>query len=206
MKSIFKKLKKANRALVILYFIFSILYIVGYVFITRSLIHLSGIETILRIILIAFFGLFAITWLLVGLVSLFTKKYKSYVIMLVFVILFTCLFGYATYYIETIYNELNSFNKDKINYTSVLVAMKDKELKSSSKVGMIDDPTDIEGYILAQKIIEENNLSNERVLYKDYYVMLDDLYSGKIDAIFLSAIKYSYLGKDTNFVGFWLLY
>ena len=187
MKSIFRKLKKANRALVILYFISLILYITGYVFVTKSFLELTGIETLLRIILIVFFGLWAITWLLVGLVGLFTRKYKGYVIMLIFTILFTVLFGFATYYIETIYNEINNFSKDKVNYTSVLINMKDAKFDSNSKIGIIDDPTDIDGYILAQKIIEDNNLKNETVKYNDYYPMLDDLYNKKIDAIFVSS-------------------
>ena len=187
MKAIIRKLKKANKPLKFIYFLSLILYTVGYVLITKSLIHLSGIETVLRIILIVFFGLWLITWLLVGLVSLFTRKYKSYVIVLIFTLIFTVIFGFATYYIDTIYNELSGFSKEKINYTSVLISMKDKELTSSSKIGIIDDPTDIEGYILAQKIIDENNLKNEKVPYNDYYAMLSDLYNNKIDAIFVSS-------------------
>ena len=195
MKLIFKKLKKANKFATILYFVSIIAYIVGYVLLTKNLVQLSGIETILRVILIIFFGLWIITWLLVGLVALFTRKYKSYIIMIIFTILFTGAFFFASYYIDSIYKELNSFNKDKVTYTSVLINKKDANFNSSSKIGMIDDPTDIEGYILAKKIIEEKNLSNETTTYNDYYLMLQDLYDGKIDAIFASS-NYKVLFKS----------
>ena len=104
MKSIFKKLKKANKPLKIIYFISLIAYIAGYAITTKSLIQLDGIETILRIILITFFALFLITWILVGLVALFTRKYKTYVVMLIFSTLFTAGFFLGSYYIDTIYN------------------------------------------------------------------------------------------------------
>jgi polyisoprenyl-teichoic acid--peptidoglycan teichoic acid transferase len=186
MKTFFKKLKNSNRVLLILYILSIIGYLVSYIFFTKSLISLNGIETGLRIFLIVVFGIYFVVWLLVGILSLFTKKYKPYTIMLVFALLFIALFSYGSYYINTVYNEISDFSKDKVTYTSDLINLKDSNFDASSKIGMISDPNDTEGYILAKKIISANNLDNEIVTYDDYYTMLNDLYNKKIDACFVS--------------------
>ena len=52
MKAFINKIKKANKALLVLYFISLIAYAVSYVLLTINLIHLSTIETPIRIIVI----------------------------------------------------------------------------------------------------------------------------------------------------------
>jgi polyisoprenyl-teichoic acid--peptidoglycan teichoic acid transferase len=186
MKTFWKKVKKTNKPLLILYLLSLVAYGLFYILFTIALSHLTGIETALRIIIMVSFGLWFIGWLLVGIISLFTKKYKAYVILMVFTILFTALFAFGNYYISSLYNEIKEFTKEKVTYTADLINLKDSEFSASSKIGMINDTNDTEGNVLAKKIISENNLNNEIVEYDDYYQMLDDLYKKKIDACFVS--------------------
>ena len=186
MKAFINKLKKSNKVLLALYLITLIAYSISYVFLTINLLHLSTIETPIRITAIVMFGIWLVIWLLSGLISLFTKKYKSYVILIVFTVLFTAVFSFASYYIGTIFSGIESISKDKITYTSNLINLKDSTFDKESKIGMINDAEDIEGYILGNKLIEENKLSNEIKRYDDYFLMVSDLYSKKIDAIIVS--------------------
>lgn len=186
MKAFINKLKKSNKVLLALYLFTLIAYSISFVFLTINLLHLSTIETPIRITAIVMFGIWLVIWLLSGLISLFTKKYKSYVILIVFTVLFTAVFSFASYYIGTIFSGIESISKDKITYTSNLINLKDSTFDKESKIGMINDAEDIEGYILGNKLIKENKLSNEIKRYDDYFLMVSDLYSKKIDAIIVS--------------------
>ena len=184
--SFINKIKKSNKILLALFVISWVVYTFCYVLFVKSLIQLAGIETLLRIILIILFGLWVISWAVVGLIALFSKKYKAYVIMMIFNVIFIAIFQFSSYYIDVIYNELSEFSKNKITYTTVLVNLKDNEFNENSKIGMIDDVNDLEGNTLPKDLIKEHNLKNEVKSYNDYYDMLYDLYNNKIDAIFLS--------------------
>ena len=186
MKAFISKIKKSNKALLVLYLLSLIAYATTYVLLTINLIHLSTIETPIRIIAIIFFGIWLVVWLISGLLSLFTKKYKPFVILIVFTIVFTIVFGLADYYIGTLYSDIESISKDKITYTSNLINLKDSNFENNSKIGMINDESDVEGFILGNKLIKEHKLTNEIIRYDDYYIMLSDLYNKKIDAIVVS--------------------
>ena len=209
MKTFMNKIKKSNKVFLCLFLISWFIYLVCYILFTKSLIQLSGVETLLRVILILLFGLWIFAWGLVGLISLFTRKYKSYIIMFIFNLIFIFIFGFTSYYIDTIYKEISEFSKNTVTYTSVLVNMKNSEFSSDSKIGMINNDTDTEGSVLAKEIIKEHKLNNEIVKYDDYYQMLIDLYNGNIDALFLSGNytvifgneeEYENIGTDTKVV------
>jgi len=187
MKKLINSIKKSNKFCFCFYILLSIIYIVGYILFAKSIFNLVGIETLIRIILIIVFGLWALLWLIVGLIYALNKKYSSFIILTVFTIIFSCIFFVARYYIDTIYNEIDNMSKDTVTYTSYLVAMKDTDFNSDSTIGIISDTTNTEGYILAKELIDKENLSNKLYQYEDYYVMLEDLYNGKIDAAFLSS-------------------
>lgn len=186
MKAFLHKIKKSNKFLLCLYILSLIIYITTYIFFTISILHLATIETPIRIVVLIIFGAFALIWMLSGLMSLFTKKYKSYVILLVFVTIFSALFSLASYYINTIYEGISSISKDTLVYTSALVTLKDSEFDSSKKIGMINDSNDVEGYILGNKLIKKYSITNEIERYDDYLVMLSDLLNNKIDAVVIS--------------------
>lgn len=181
-----KKLKKCPKKYSLTYIITSMIYLISLVLFIYSLSKLSGIETIIRIIAIIFFIIWFFIYLLTSPLSLFTKKNKTFIAITIISLLFVPIFIGSSYVINTFYAELTNFTKSHLTYTTNLVALKDYEFTSSSKIGMISDNNDIEGNILAKKLIEKESLTNEIVNYDDYYLMLADLYNQKIDAIFLS--------------------
>lgn len=209
MNKFIKRLKNSNKVYLSILIITLITYLIGYIIFVKNIAVLTGIETLVRLILIVLFGIWFLVWLVMGLVYVFNKKYSSFIIMIIFTLLFNGIFFVAGYYIDTIYKEIDSISKDTINYTTYLINMKDTEFNSDSKIGIISDTTNIEGNILAKELINKDNLPNKLYQYDDFYVMLDDLYSGKIDACFVSSNytilfaveeKYQNIKDDTKVV------
>ncbi len=186
MKAFVHKLKKSNKVFLSLYLISLITYIVFYSIFTINILHLSNIETGIRIVLLVFFGLWLLMWFITGLVFLFTKKYKKMIILIVFTLIFSGIFGVSSYYINKIYQTVDGMSKDKVVYTSNLITLKDSNFDSNSKIGMINDSNDVEGFVLGNKLIKNNSLTNEINRYDDYLIMLNDLYTKKIDAAVVS--------------------
>ena len=186
MKAFIHKLKKCNKILLSLYLISLVTYTVFYIIFTYNILRLATIETPIRILIVIIFGVWQIVWLIAGLMAMFTKKYKPYTILIVFTAIFTGIFGFGNYVIGSLLSNIDAMSKSKLVYTSNLIALKDTEFNSSSKIGMINDEEDIEGFKLGNKLIKENTLSNEIERYDDYYVMLNDLYEHKIDACVVS--------------------
>lgn len=209
MKAFIKKIKRTNKVYLTLFIVSLILYLVFYILFTKSLISLAGIETVIRIIVIILFGIWFVFWLLMGLVNLFLKKYSSFIVMLIFTSLFTFLFGMGSYYIDTVYKELNNFSKDKIAYTTNLIALNDTDFNSDSKIGIISDTSNVESNILAKKLLKKENLDNKLLQYDDFYQMLRDLYSKEIDGCFVSSNyvtlfsgeeEFNNIGKDVKVI------
>lgn len=187
MKSFINNLKKSNKVYLVVLLISLCSYLVGYVIFIKNIAVLTGIETLIRLILIILFGLWFLVWLIMGLVYLFNKKYSNFIIMIVFTVIFNVIFFVAGYYIDAVYKEIDGMSKDTLNYTSYLISMKDTSFNSDSKVGIISDSNNIEGNVLAKELINKDKLANKLYQYDDFYAMLSDLYSGKIDACFVSS-------------------
>lgn len=209
MNKFIKRLKNSNKVYLSILIVTLITYLIGYIIFVKNIAVLTGIETLVRMILIILFGIWFLVWLVMGLVYVFNKKYSSFIIMIIFTLLFNGIFFVAGYYIDTIYKEIDSISKDTINYTTYLISMKDTEFNSDSKIGIISDTTNIEGNVLAKELINKDSLSNKLYQYDDFYIMLDDLYSGKIDACFVSSNytilfaseeKYQSIKDDTKVV------
>ena len=209
MNKFIDKLKRSNKVYLTILIVTLITYIIGYVIFIKNIAVLTGIETLVRMILIILFGIWFLVWLVMGLVYVLNKKYSSFIIMIIFTLLFNGIFFVAGYYIDTIYKEIDSISKDTINYTTYLISMKDTEFSSDSKIGIISDTTNIEGNVLAKELINKDNLPNKLYQYDDFYIMLDDLYNGKIDACFVSSNytilfaseeKYQNIKDDTKVV------
>ncbi len=189
MKVLFKKIKNAGKGYNFFYFTSLILYITFYVFFFRSMLILQGIETALRIALLIFFGLFGILYLIFGLTSMITHKKKVFIPFTIFALIFTILFGISSYYINKIYNVLDNFTtSDTSTYTTVLLTLKDTELTDESVLGMINNETNRENYILAKEMIEKEKIKNEIKSedYDDIHILLSALYNGEVDGIFIS--------------------
>lgn len=186
MKNFINKVKSANKIFLSMIIITAILYMFFYIPFIFNVLKLNGIEDILRYLALILFGIWFIFYLIYGIYKLFSKKYSSIVILEIFTLLFTAIFFFGSYYIKGIYDELDGMNKDVVVYQTDLITLNEREFNSESKIGIINDPENIDNNVLAKKMIEKEGITNQIYQYDDFYLMLEDLYSGVIDACFLS--------------------
>ena len=171
MKILLKKLKRTNKIELTMYTLTLLYYLVLFVVFTISILNLKRIETFVRITVLVFFGIWSLYYFIGGLVNLILKKHHKFVVLTTITIAFSLIFTFGSYYINIIYKTLDQFKeKEKIVYTTKLITLKDTNFDAKSKIGMIQRKSDIEGYILPHKLIEQKNIQNEIVTYNDYYV------------------------------------
>ena len=209
MKVFMSKLKKTNKLLLTIYLVIAIEYIISLVFFTKSLLLLVGIETIFRILVLALFYIIFTTYLIAGIALLFTKNTKKFAIISVIITVLVPILAVGAYTINSFYKEIDAISKEMVTYTGKLIALKEKKITSDSTLAMINDPKDIEGNILAKKIIEKENLKNEIKEYDDYLEMIALLYDEEVDGVFVpnnyiilfsSEDLFENLGADTYVV------
>lgn len=186
MKVIFKKLKKVSKVKKVTFFLTLLLYLTCFIYFTLGILQLKRIETIGRIIIIVFFGIWFLIYLFGGLLTLFSKKTKLFIFITFISLICSPVFFISSHIINKSLKIASLMNRDEIEYVSNLIALKETNFSSGSIIGMIETEDDIAGYELAQKLIEDKKLSNKIVSYEDYTTMLSDLYKGKIDACFVS--------------------
>lgn len=212
MKKILKKFKKLSKKYRIIFYIVSVLFLVSIVFISQGLLLLKNIETGLRILFLIFVYLGFLVYLFISILLLFSKRGKSYIINSIFISIISIIFIVISIYINKTYNIVDRMNKDVVMYSSSLVVMKDTEFKNNSSfvVGMISDENDIEGNILANKLIDKKKLDKIDIKYYDNYLeMLGDLYNKSINGILVSTgyvvsfsgyDNYNNIGNETKIV------
>ena len=185
MKNLRRKLKKTKKSYRVLFYTILLFYLVSIIFITKSLLLLSGIETLIRYIVISVFVLLFLFYYISGLVFLIMKKHGSLVITSIIAILLTCVNVVGYYYIDKTYGYINQISKNSVVYTTNLISLAgSNEIKT---VGMISEKSDIEGYILPTEYLTTNKNSYEITTYEDYFTLLNDLYDKKIDGIFITS-------------------
>ena len=187
MKVFFCKLHKAP-LLMRLFFLGTLIFYGGaYFFIFRSLLSLTGIEDFIRYLLLVIFGFYLLFYLLIGLLKIFKRKIVGFIVFTIFTILLGSGFLFASHYIDQFYGMIDKVTaKQTSTYTSVLLAMKETDFSSSSKIGMITDEKDRTGYVLPWEFMKQKNMGNEISYYSDYEKLLAALYSNEVDAIFIS--------------------
>lgn len=212
MKKILKKFKKLSKKYRIIFYVVSVLFLVSIVFISQGLLLLKNIETGLRILFLIFVYLGFLVYLFISILLLFSKRGKSYIINSIFISIISIIFIVISIYINKTYNIVDRMNKDVVMYSSSLVVMKDTEFKNNSSfvVGMISDENDIEGNILANKLIDKKKLDKIDIKYYDNYLeMLGDLYNKSINGILVSTgyvvsfsgyDNYNNIGNETKIV------
>lgn len=202
-----REFKKRNKNISLFSSVIVGMFLVATVYFILNLLKLTGVETVIRYIFIGILVLFMLYIIKKNFsLRLQPRKYKF-----VFLILFLIIFGsgemYLSYVIARGINVVDNLNKNKMTYTSALIALKENDsitvkTINDAKVGIISDTDDTEGYVLAQKIIKDHKiLSSDLVKYDDYITMLNDLYSKDIDAAFVSGnyvTKYSDIDKFKN--------
>ena len=187
MKSLINKLKNDNKGMLFFYFISLTSYLICYVLIFKSLLHLEGIETLIRILVLGLFGLFGLIYLIFGFKTLVKKKKIWFTILTIFTIIFAVIFGVTSHYIDFVYQKIENFvTKDTSTYTTVLIGLKGTTLTNDSKIGMITDESDRTGYILPLEFMKKENMKQEISYYGNYTELLEALYNKEVDAIFIT--------------------
>lgn len=195
-------IKKISNAII------TILALIINFYLIYSIYLLNGIENKGRFLLI---GLFLSIDLLIVDEWLkflrYKRKTRYYSIYSVFTTIYIIISMFGGFYINKVYNSIDNVSKNYDVYSTSLVVLSDSSIKdlngvNNLKIGIIEDNTSIDGYIISNEIINENALqNNEFVNYSGFATMLSDLYDKQIDAIFISsnyASMFSAIDKFTN--------
>ncbi len=181
MKVLRKKLKKVHIAKKIFYFLSLILYLATLIYFITGILKLADIETLIRSIIIAIFSVWFLIYMFTGLISMITKKNKTFIFLTVITLLLCPVFGVSSYLINNVYGKISNMNRNSIIYTTHLITLKETSFNKSLTIGMVTSQSDnIEGSVLGEKLIKKENLKNEIYEYEDYDSMLSDLEKGKI--------------------------
>ena len=182
--SFIRKFRKQNKPLRILFLIIGILYIISLFFFTKALIHLKGIETFIRILILVILYIYLFVYCFVGILLLFTGKNKRFIALLVIGAILSPIMFFTSYHINKAYGIIDNAQKKYITYKSYMVSMNATE--KYNKIGMIKDKTDPTGYIIPKKMIKKFDIKGKIVKYDDYISMTSDMYDGVIDAMFVA--------------------
>lgn len=201
MKHQSRKFKKAKGWAKLLYMLVIMAYIISYVFFAKSIISLTGIETVLRYVALVIFLVIGLLYAFINYNKICDKKYTHLLVTTILCIILIIIFSLGSNVIDFLYSKISSFNKGN-NYVakSVLVSLNDTNISDNSVFAMINDHEDTEGYVLANKLISKYKLNQEIKYYDDYLDILYDLYDKKIDAAFLSGKYISLYSNEEDFV------
>ena len=156
-----EKIKNANKIMLSLYAIVGTGGIISYGFFVKSVLSLEGIETILRYLILSLLAIWLILYMIFGLRTSIKRKKISFTVLTIITILLIPIFSFSSYYIDKIYDKLEKFTlKETSTYSSVLLTMKETEINENSKLGMINNENDREGYILAKELIYQHKITN----------------------------------------------
>ena len=177
-----------------------------------NILKLKGIEDVLRYIGIGILTIFSVLMISLNFsLRVQPKKYKFIILILVLIIFGTGEY-FASSFISKTISTLDNMNKNTTLYTTKLITLKDsgttKKNIKNKKIGIISDEEDIEGYVLAQKIIKEQKIDTDNIYdYDEYIIMLKALYEGEIDACFVQGnyvsmyktrSDFEYIGDETK--------
>ena len=176
-----KKKFKLNNLLVLLCIISS-LYLIYRIY------QFGPIEPTIRYIIIGII-------LLIDFIFFYKKqKIKGKKLILFVMVIYIGFNVFMSLVIGKVYDAIDSINKSKVIYSTSLVTLSsndnnDIENINNCKIGIINDTLSIDNYVIANDIIKENKLdsNNEIKKYGDILDMLSDLYSEKIDYMFISS-------------------
>ena len=189
MKVLLKKFRNTKLSTRITYLVALLVFLVSYILFLVNVLRLSGIETLLRVIVLIVLGLILFLYGFIDLLLLIKKKHKTVYFSSVFIILISagCIIGSMT--INRILTSMDSLSKDTIVYTTNLIALNGTEFVNDNtfNVGIIDNDTDVEGNVLAYELINKEGLKIKLEKYNSYFEMLEDMYNKKIKGMFVSS-------------------
>ena len=196
MKVLFNKFKKAKLSTRLVYITTLLLFLISYVVLLVNVLRLHGVETNLRIIGLVSLGVLFLLYGFIDLLLVLSKKNKTVYFTSLFIVILSaiCIVGSMT--INRLLSSFDSLSKETVIYTTNLIALNGTEYKNDESfvTGIINNDTDIEGNVLAYELINQDKLKIKLQKYDSYFEMLEDLYAGKIQGMFVSsnyAITYS---------------
>ena len=163
-------------------FIFSIIINLLFLY---NIILFNNIENIIRIILIII--IIALTTSFNIFLSL-THNKKLFTSLSIIFFIYLIILTTINYNLKNIYIKLDKISKNKDYYSSSIITNinnDNKDIHNIDKIGIINIKGSIEGYILPQEIINDNNLNIELIEYNNYQDMINDLLNNIINYIFL---------------------
>ena len=163
------------------------------VYLIYNLFSLTGIEDLIRYIVI---GVLALV-ILISIIKYFKMRFKPLLrkyIVFIFIIL---VLGAGEFFVAYTINKGldvvdNISTKEYKVYKTSLVAMSGRytkvdDITFEAKIGRVSDEEDIENNVLSKNIMEKDNISESQIVdYDDPITLLYELYEGKIDAAFIS--------------------
>ena len=160
-----------------------------------NLYRLTGIENLIRYIII---GVLALSDLFI-LIKYFRMKRKTLLRKyIIFALVLLILGGIQLFIGYTINKGLNVIDniasKEYKIYKTSLVALKDgniqkvSDISDTTKIGMVSDENDIENHVLAKQLMKKDKIDQDQIVdYDDPITLLYDLYEKKdIEAAFIS--------------------
>lgn len=170
-------------------------------YLTYSLLLLSGIETVARILVIIILILLWITLSLTYLKS-FKKRSKKFVLYFIFILIYSISLIFVSSIITKTYTKLHNVSTDTTTYSSSLVTLKDNKIDDiknidDGKIGIISDESSVDGNTIPNEIIKSKKLSNEVVKYDNYILLIKALLNEEIEYIFVPS-SYTYMFQNTE--------
>ncbi len=184
-----KKEKKKYRLWLL---ILTLITIAANFFAIYEIFLLGPVEEVIRYVVIGVFLLIDLIFFL-KMKKKRKKKENKAKLLTFFLILYLLLSLFIGVVIMYLYGKLASVNKTYVTYSSSLITMSSSSISkiddvSNLKIGLLNDKTSPDGYIIPKIIIKENDLSDDNKIkkYDDYNAMVADLYDGTIDAMFIT--------------------
>lgn len=184
---------KSKKAIKVISILFIVVQLLAMFTLLYSLYIIKGIETELRYVFMVLVLIINIISIVLTTRSLKKEKQSKFFIFVVIASIFIFAQAIGSYYILKTYSTLNSMNKNEITYTTAFVTLKNSNIKDitsikDAKIGIVEDETSIEGYVIGKEIIKENSLEKNNTLvdYEDFTALVKGLYSKDIDIMIVS--------------------
>ena len=187
-----KEKKKKKKKYRLWLFILTLITILANFFAIYEILLLGPVEEVIRYVIIGVFLLIDLVFFL-KMKKKRKKKENKAKLLTFFLILYLLLSLFIGVVIMYLYGKLENVNKTYVTYSSSLITMSNNSMNKiddvkDAKIGLLNDKTSPDGYLIPRIIIKENKLDDNNKIkkYDDYNAMIADLYDGTIDAMFIT--------------------
>ena len=184
-------MKKGSLIKIIISIIISIALLYGSALLAINLYRLEGIETFYRYLTIAFMIFIDIVLINGMRYSIHKNKKIRYILLVILTIIFSVIFNVGGYYINEIYQRLDSMNKTTYEYSTTLITFNEKYVDidklNKKKIAIISNEFDIEGSVLAKELLTEKGITSELALYDEPEDLINALYNDRVAAALVSS-------------------